>query len=148
MRKILFLDIDGVLNSTKFFESNSMKCSKDDHIDLGAVVILKRILNKTNAKVVLSSSWRGHEDNHKIIKENVCDFIDITPRCCEGIRGVEIYKWINKNYKWEERKKLKYAILDDDSDMLLWQKDSFFHVDHKVGLTEEIADEVIKHLNS
>ena len=38
-------------------------------------------------------------------------------------------------------------ILDDDSDMLIWQQDSFFKTDWKIGLTEEISDKIIEHLN-
>jgi hypothetical protein len=154
MNKIIFLDIDGVLNSTKWF-SEKKKLPPDssrydfmlEMLDPKAITIFKRILKETGATVVLSSSWRGDEENESLLKEHVCDIIDITPRCCTGIRGVEIYKWIQDHIKWDEKNKLNYVILDDDSDMLLWQKDNFFNVDGRIGLTEKIAEGVIVHLN-
>jgi len=146
MRKIIFLDIDGVVNSSFFFKTQPDKDREHD-IDPKAVEILQRILKETGAEVVLSSSWRGGEENHKVIRNLVCDFTQITPRCCAGIRGVEIYTWIDKNIPYDEKDQLKYAILDDDSDMLLWQKDHFFQCDNEFGLTEEIANNVINHLN-
>ncbi len=46
------------------------------------------------------------------------------------------------------RDQLRYAILDDESDMLLWQKDHFFQTSFENGgLTEEIAKKVTEHLN-
>lgn len=73
---------------------------------------------------------------------------DITGWSDSRIRGVEIYEWLNKNVPWDIRKKNehKYAILDDDSDMLLWQKDHFFQTSFKTGITEEIVEKVIEHL--
>ena len=61
--KVIFLDIDGVLNSETF--------SKDNHkvylatgeikpdVDEKAVQRLVTIIKETNAKIVLSSSWRN-----------------------------------------------------------------------------------------
>lgn len=153
MRKIIFLDIDGVLNSSNFFERQYERGLREHQLDQHAVLRLKMILHKTNAEVVLSSSWRGHEDNHKIIREQVTDFIDITPHSKTGIRGVEIHQWLDANIEpsvyqnYSDIENHRIAIIDDDSDMLLWQKDCFFKCDNKTGLTLDIIERVIKHLN-
>lgn len=144
MRKILFLDIDGVCNSEKTIN--------DSHkgvigINPYMAFLVGKIQLDTNCEVVLSSSWRHHERGREEIKKAVVSFIDITPSCCTGIRGVEIYKWITTNIPYEKREDFRYAILDDDSDMLLWQKDHFFKTSWKEGLTEEIAQKVTSHLN-
>lgn len=145
MRKILFLDIDGVVNNRETMRKYTHRgCTG---IDPELAFIVGKIKLYTDCEVVLSSSWRHIPENHEVIKQQVCDFIDITPSCCAGIRGVEIYQWISKNIKWDDRKTLNYAILDDDSDMLLWQKDHFFQTDGMIGITEEIAQRVIEHLN-
>lgn len=152
MRKILFLDIDGVVNN------------KDSHkkwqhrgvtgIDPELAFLVGKIQLNTNCEVVLSSSWRGHEENHKHIKQQVVDFIDITPHSNTGIRGVEIHQWLCKNVEkfyssqYTSKNDLRIAILDDDSDMLLWQKDVFFQTSWETGITQEIADAVTAHLNS
>ena len=57
--KIVFLDIDGVLNSEEWFD----KCFNSDYIcdsdiDPDAINRLIKFLDDTNAKIVLSSSWR------------------------------------------------------------------------------------------
>jgi hypothetical protein len=154
MRKIIFLDIDGVLNSHDWFERKP-KLPPDsprrdfiiEMLDPKAVQLFHLILVETNAEVVLSSTWRLHDEDREIIKEKVVDFIDVTPVSDSRIRGAEIYMWVDKNLTPEERKEMRYAILDDDSDMLLWQKDHFFQTSFMHGLTKEIADKVIYHLN-
>lgn len=145
MRKILFLDVDGVLNSEQTLRKSN-RVGGD--IDPYMVLLVHRIIEATKCEVVLSSSWRHTEHSRNEIMKAV-PFVDITPNCCTGIRGCEIYSWINRNIDHKERDtSFRYAILDDDSDMLLWQKDHFFQTSFKTGLTEDIVDRVIKHLNS
>jgi hypothetical protein len=56
--KILFLDIDGVLNSDRYVgEWNPVT---DSSIDETRLPLLRRILEETGAVVVLSTSWRVH----------------------------------------------------------------------------------------
>jgi hypothetical protein len=77
-------------------------------------------------------------------------FIDKTPSCCSGIRGCEIYKWIIDHIDYDirdDKSKFRYAIIDDEGDMLLWQKDDFFQTSFETGITPEVVDRVIKHLN-
>jgi len=42
----------------------------------------------------------------------------------------------------------KYIILDDDSDMLYWQRNNFICIDGGPGLTENVAYKAIRMLNS
>lgn len=135
--KILFLDIDGVVNCRNNFSNRGFT-----GIDPYMAFLVGKIVLDTGCKVVLSSSWRHHERGKEEIKKQVVDFIDITGNCCSGIRGVEIHNWL-KEHKEVER----YAILDDEGDMLLWQKDNFFKTSFETGITPEIAEAVIKHLN-
>ena len=90
----------------------------------------------------MSSSWRHSQDGIEEVKKQVVDIFDITGKCCSGIRGVEIYNWLNNH-----KEVTKYAILDDEGDMLLWQKDNFFQTSWDTGITEEIAEKVTKHLS-
>ena len=50
--KVIFLDVDGVLNSKQ--DGNSIKLRTDSHFRL-----LQEIVKATGAKIVLSSSWRA-----------------------------------------------------------------------------------------
>ena len=60
--KVIFLDVDGVLNTPKFIRRQSSFSS----IDPVLVDIVVHIVNKTGCKIVLSSSWRVDENDKKI----------------------------------------------------------------------------------
>ena len=53
--KILFLDIDGVLNSARY---DALRLPDQGNIDETRLPLLQRIIGETQAKIVLSSSWR------------------------------------------------------------------------------------------
>jgi len=146
IRKIIFLDVDGVLNSQETL-TRTQPGGGIIGIDPMLVLLVHRIIEATGAEIVLSSTWRLGERSRDEVRKAV-PFIDVTPSCGCGIRGAEIYKWITENIPYDWRDNLKYAIIDDDSDMLLWQKDNFFQTSFKTGITEDVVDRVIKHFNS
>lgn len=53
--KVIFLDVDGELTYSDYNNKET------ENIDIEKVKLLKEICDKTNAKVVISSSWRGSE---------------------------------------------------------------------------------------
>lgn len=133
--KILFLDVDGVLNT------------RPGSLDEDKLGLLKGILDQTGARVVVSSSWRKYThmmDRLYAIDWLEEDIIGMTPDLAMEINGFwhsprraeEIKDWLD-GYK-----EVTYAILDD------WpmQELSNRHVqtDMNVGLTKELADIVVK----
>ena len=52
--KVIFLDIDGVLNTEKRLLNNNGEL----YVEKDKIELLKEIIDKTKAKVVLSSTWR------------------------------------------------------------------------------------------
>lgn len=52
--RIIFLDIDGVLNNDGYNDSG-----EHEYFNVGMIKELSYLIQKTNAKVILSSSWRG-----------------------------------------------------------------------------------------
>lgn len=150
---IMFLDIDGVLNCQIFYEEQKDKInseSKDDYyikqICKKRIDWLNKLCEEEKIQVVISSSWRlgkTIEDLKHIFSLVGATFeiIDKTPnlRGDGCLRGNEIYKWIYDNseklfgIKYYEYK--SYVIIDDDSDMLLWQQPHFFQTDGYSGLT-------------
>ena len=137
--KIIFLDMDGVMNSFLDYEMKLYeKCVHP--ISPRAMKYLNSMIEQTGAKVVLSSVWRGHYDKPEEFNEEmkehgfIGECIDFTPHSRNGIRGGEIHDWMKK-YERNGNKIISYLILDDDSDMMLWQKDNFINVDNSVGLT-------------
>ena len=68
MMKILFLDIDGVLNSWRYDQE---RISLQDNIDETRLPLLSRIVSSTNAKIVLTSSWRKHWERDSIKADSI-----------------------------------------------------------------------------
>lgn len=143
---IIFLDIDGVLNCQVFYNERA----EGDHINVCAdrVSWLNEVCKNTDAKVVISSVWRysGLEYCINKLKEvgATFDIIDVTPnlRGQGCLRGNEILQWIKDNEELLGKpyhEYYNYVIIDDDSDMLYWQKDNFFQTDCYAGLTPNIC---------
>lgn len=149
--KVIFLDVDGVLNSTNFHKSGRDKGVmqwKGGKMDPDSVALLDRIVKATDAKIVISSTWRHFmnpfEMKHALRHLGLTSFRNVIDRTPTGraSRGDEIEEWLKLD---PERAKVNpehdpvdgYVILDDDNDMLPHQQDHFVHVDNEVGLTEE-----------
>lgn len=115
--KIIFLDIDGVLNSTKYDRERKQN---DGNIDITRLALLKRLVDSTNAKIVLTSTWRKFwESDKKIISKTGAEIdrvfasqgleiFDKTPFF--GERKDEISAWLNKNNNIDA-----FCIIDDIS---------------------------------
>lgn len=159
MNKFIFLDIDGVLNSEQYYvekpESERIKefnskfrrhiASGLANINPEAVSLLNTLINKTEAKIVISSSWRGDYALQSIftLAGINSSIYGETPRLESRWRGMEINKWLEG-----VEGPYKYVIIDDDNDMLESQLNNFVQTDWKVGLTEENINEAIKILNN
>lgn len=111
--RIIFLDIDGVLNCS----DSKSRCGSFIGIDNKKVKLLKQIVYETGAKIVLSSSWRIGWDknselcdshgiylNNKLRKSNLF-ILDRTKSL--SCRGEEIKQWID-SHNVEE-----WIVLDD-----------------------------------
>lgn len=109
--------------------------------------MVRRIINQTGCSVVLSSTWRMYPNTREIVRHEICEYIDVTKDMQGGAkwgvtpRGVEIQEWLDRHPEVE-----RYAILDDNSDMLPGQV--LFLTSFEKGLTEEITRKVIKYLNA
>lgn len=138
--KILFLDVDGVLNHALTFQQPDR--SNIYLLDMDCVARLQRIVKESGCKVVLSSTWRGDKEGVKVIEEKVVKLIGLTPHL-SGPRGAEVNAWLLQH----GHEKTPFAILDDDSDFYPWQP--FFKTKfHNGGLTDEIADKVIAYFEA
>lgn len=153
--KVIFLDIDGVLNSMDWFEKNKgIKGYKK--INPKKVELLKEIVDKTNAEIVLSSTWRNIPEHHlfsylvDMLKSKGMEIKSFTPKLGQN-RPKEIKAWLEKN-KTEEIE--SFISLDDDfseedykeygiSDCLV--KTLFYEKDG--GLRQEHVEKAIEILN-
>ena len=109
--------------------------------------LLNELCAETNSAVVLSASMRSGysvEDLQTIFNECGATFTIIDKTGYTGYeRGTEISKWLKDNcFLWFEVHYFdfyRYAIIDDDSDMLLKQQFHFFQTDTYSGLTPSIT---------
>lgn len=103
--KVIFLDVDSVLNTIDTFKMRKDIYNKYGlvipRIDLYRVEFLKEIVNKTDAKIVVSSTWRKYDNDMKELKEVFSLFgleiYDITGIDESAKKGIEIIDWLNKN---------------------------------------------------
>lgn len=140
--KVLFLDIDGVLNNFKdrnFGETFSAPCCD----------ALNSILDRVpDLKIVISSAWRmwGVEYMKGVLDKNgVKDtdnrVIDVTGQE-NGIRGYQIQCWLDRNTDVTN-----IVILDDESDMgPLGNK--LVKTNKYIGLTSSHADKAVEIVNT
>lgn len=142
--KVLFLDIDGVCNSAEWVKrGNNPWHGTDPEL----VKLVRRIIKETKCDVVLSSTWRLYPEARAVVKRDVCHFMDVTKDMQGGAkwgvveRGHEVQEWLDRHPAVEQ-----YAILDDNSDFLPHQW--LFLTTWEKGITEDIAQAVIHHLNA
>jgi hypothetical protein len=109
-RPIVFLDIDGVLNSRQWYaqavpreEGPTGRSLLERSIDPACVQRLNRLLKRTRAVVVVSSSWRKQHELSEIVSiieaRGFCgEVIGVTPSDDSAqSRGAEITKWLEEN---------------------------------------------------
>ena len=153
--KVIFLDIDGVLNSEEFLKNNQNEC-----IDRNNVSILKNVIDETGAVIVMSSGWRLWFDDNMMPEDGysrclydiLCEF-DIklfgktpdfstdeirTKKTFSHVKAKEIIAWLS-----EHEEANKYVVLDD---LDLKNEEINSHLvrtNAQVGITEDDAMRVI-----
>lgn len=83
--KIIFLDIDGVLNSRAYDRKRNWNEQTD--IDETRLPLVKKIVDETGAKIVLSSTWKAHWDK----QTEECDEDGIYINQTFAKFGLEVY---------------------------------------------------------
>jgi len=120
--KVIFLDIDGVLN----FAGCEVKFQGCPFVAEEKMELLKELVESTGAQIVLSSTWRdGWADLEcglntwaarmfvalqNKMKEYGLDFVSHTPWIAYTSRGEEIDRWLQA---WEGEPVESFVILDD-----------------------------------
>jgi hypothetical protein len=133
--KVIFLDIDGVLIRYESLISENPTPSPE------CIENLNRIINGTDAAIVISSSWKelGLDKVTAYLREwgVIADVIDVTPSDLTIKRGQEIQLWLDANPGLES-----FLIIDDLDDMGDLSS-NFILINDEVGLTREDADKAI-----
>lgn len=91
MNKVIFLDIDGVLNSNFWNENHQKEISSGTLIDIEKIRILSKLVRNTDAKIVLHSGWKfwfdsdlnplrkESENLKRLLRQEKLTIADVTP---------------------------------------------------------------------
>lgn len=150
MKKYIFLDIDGVLNSdywdhefiTKYKYSNIPGIEQE--IDPGAIKLINNLATKTGAEIVMSSSWR-HNLEGAVRKLKRCGLVhDIVQKIDEGriVVGEQRGKLIQDFLSSHDCS--AYVIIDDACDILKCQKKYYVHTNPAIGFCEADYKKALK----
>ncbi|GKX66404.1 HAD domain-containing protein [Inconstantimicrobium mannanitabidum] len=161
--KVIFLDIDGVINSNFWLESHQQEISDGTLIDKEKIELVAKIVNKTEATLVMHSGWRFWFDNTmKPIRKEAQNLINLlldsglsiyamTPdltteeirktKMFSKVKASEIFLWLEQNPNVD-----KWIVLDDidlhNDDLAIRQ----VRTNAEVGITEKDVDRAIEML--
>jgi len=156
--KVIFLDIDGVLNGgfQKEMTNNFFNLDKEK------IKLLNRIIRESSTqdiqtKIVLSSTWRldytEHEiDFHGHAIDMFFEAVGIIPVCLGRTRylstdrGKEILSWLVHQQLVGKDQVESICILDDDNDMLMMEP-WLVQTNHRFGITEQTVIDAVKMLD-
>jgi hypothetical protein len=136
--KILFLDIDGVLNSKIYYKYIYKPEKGWSRFDPYCVVLIKRLIEEFSLRIVITSSWRnGIVDRlMKELEENDLIFHLHkdwhTPILRSARRGDEIKLWLDSHPEATE-----YLIIDDNENLLEYQMGRFVKTNNYAGMAQE-----------
>ena len=150
--KVIFLDIDGILNSDTYMEKQLDNSSEgiESEIDPATLILLKKAVDTTGAKIILSSSWRimrKYNELEKFLMKFGISLSGKTPYV-DGKRGLEIKQYLSENENIEQ-----YLILDDEifesfdeelvNHLILTKSDQNYY-GFSEGLTEKHIKQIVE----
>lgn len=155
MKRVLFLDFDGVLNS---FQSIGEKRIQrlNSMIDPYHVTKLQQIIDATGAEVVISSTWRRFHDLRQLrgilYRAGLTNaaVVGRTPDHSATRSATSPYRSVERHFEiraWLEGRSVdSFVILDDDTDAEIDGR--FVRTDYMLGLQDEHVERAIKILMS
>jgi hypothetical protein len=159
--KILFLDVDGVLNTQRYITRKDRQFIGRKHlakleweveqIDPARISMVNQIVQETGCKVVVSSTWRklhSIEELDSLFRILGAEFSIFDYTHILGTRrGFEIQEWLDENPQVD-----RFVILDDDSDMEhltpYLVRTRFIGDETEAGLQQSHMQECIDKLNN
>ena len=163
MKKIVFLDIDGVLNSNFWNESHQREISDGTLIDESKIDMLCKLVKDTDAQIILHSGWKYWFDSDlKPLRkeaENLRALLEKEGLTIAGVTPDHAPEEIKKNRKFSHIKAGEIlAWLEQHNDVDAWVvlDDLDLHnteiekhqirTDQSVGLTDEDVEKAKKML--
>jgi hypothetical protein len=133
--KVIFLDIDGVLNCKRTPNPRKLPYVVDPPL----LDRFKRLVAAAQAEVVLSSTWRYDPAGLFSAQRWGIPFKDVIPDLPDRTRRDEICVWLEKHPDVT-----RFAVIDDEDDEL--DELPLFQPSAATGLSEEIVQGVTSYL--
>lgn len=136
-QKILFLDIDGVLNSKIYYKYIYKPEEGHSRFDPYCVVLIKRLVEEFSLQIVITSTWRnGIIDRLKkeLQESNLSPYLHSdwhTPILRPVSRGKEIKLWLDSHPEIQN-----YLIIDDSENLLEYQMNKLVKTDNYAGMAQ------------
>jgi len=135
---IIFLDIDGVMNSESYYKTVNRKLKNWSRFNPISVNIVTKLVKEFDANIVISSLWRfalKKELSKELNSSGLINFLHkdwSTPVIKPSHRGAEIKLWLDSHPDITD-----FLILDDDEDILPEHSNRFVKTTLADGLQEE-----------
>jgi hypothetical protein len=133
--RIIFLDIDGVLNSSRTPNPRKLPYV----VDPALLARFQRLVERSGADVVLTSTWRYDPAWLFSAQHWGIQFVDVVPDLPGQPRRDEIMAWLDGHGEVT-----RFAVIDDDDDEL--DALPLFQPHASTGLTDPIANGVAAYL--
>ena len=116
MYNVVFLDIDGFLNSNFWLDCNQKEISSGKLVDREKVKLLGSFVHAVNAKIILHSGWRfWFDDNLKPLRIETEQLLELFKE--EGLK----IDGVTPDLTTEEIKRTKKFSLVKADEILLWK---------------------------
>ncbi|MBR6309360.1 MAG: hypothetical protein IKR39_12220 [Lachnospiraceae bacterium] len=116
--RVIFLDIDGVLNSRFWEDEHQVEISDGKYVDIEAVKLFSQLVKETDATVILHSGWRfWFDETMNPTRSEAKYFADAMAR-----EGVEIVGVTPDLTTEEIRRTRKFSLVKAD-EILCWLQD-------------------------
>ena len=117
MRKILFLDIDGVLNSNFWNEMHQREISDGSLVDEEKIKLLAELIKDTDAEIILHSGWRfWYDSDMRPLRKESQNLSDLLAK--EGLK----ITGVTPDLTTEEIRQTRKFSLVKAKEILLWVK--------------------------
>ena len=117
MRKILFLDIDGVLNSNFWNEMHQREISDGSLVDEEKIKLLAELIKDTDAEIILHSGWRfWYDSDMRPLRKESQNLSDLLAK--EGLK----ITGVTPDLTTEEIRQTRKFSLVKAEEILLWVK--------------------------
>lgn len=156
MQNYTFLDFDGVLNHSKYYDTDEFMLHDinypNEQLSRNTIALLNKFLIKTNSVVVVTSDWRlgtSVEELQSILEKKgfTGRVVGKTKNLSHEFntcmcRGKEIEQYINEHHIES------FVVFDDDTSDLEEVWNNLVIIDGDYGLTQESLDKATKILQN